>query len=76
MPATQTSVDSRGVRARLVEAVRLDLVGPWAGHELEIRAVQRRAAADDVGEDRASQLHWRQSIECTEKAAEHTLVDV
>ena len=35
MPATQTPGDSRAVRERLVEALRLDLVGPWAGHELD-----------------------------------------
>ena len=34
MPATQPSVDPRAVRERLVEALRLDLGGPWAGHEL------------------------------------------
>jgi hypothetical protein len=30
-----TPVDSSEVRSRLVEALRLDLVGPWAGHPLE-----------------------------------------
>ena len=35
MAATQTPADSRAVRERLVEALRLDLVGPWAGHELD-----------------------------------------
>ena len=34
MPPT-TPVDSRAVRERLVEALRLDLVGPWSGHELD-----------------------------------------
>ena len=34
MPATQPPVDSRVVRERLVETLRLDLVGPRAGHEL------------------------------------------
>ena len=35
MPATEPPVDSRAVRERLVEALRLDLVGPRAGHELD-----------------------------------------
>jgi hypothetical protein len=35
MTASQpVPVDSLEVRSRLVEAVKLDLVGPWAGHEL------------------------------------------
>ena len=35
MTASQPApVDSLEVRSRLVEAVKLDLVGPWAGHEL------------------------------------------
>ncbi len=34
MPATRPPVDSRVVRERLVETLRLDLVGPRAGHEL------------------------------------------
>ena len=34
MPATQPTVDSRVVRERLVETLRLDRVGPRAGHEL------------------------------------------
>ena len=32
--ANRAPVDSLEVRSRLVEAVKLDLVGPWAGHEL------------------------------------------
>jgi hypothetical protein len=28
--------NSQEVRARLVEALKLDLVGPWAGHELAV----------------------------------------
>ena len=42
MPATQTPVDSRAVRERLVEALRLDLVGPWAGHELDAEQLPGR----------------------------------
>ena len=35
MTASQPApIDSLEVRSRLVEAVKLDLVGPWAGHEL------------------------------------------
>ena len=32
--APPAPADSLGVRTRLVEALKLDLVGPWAGHEL------------------------------------------
>lgn len=32
--AEHAPADSLEVRARLVEALKLDLVGPWAGHEL------------------------------------------
>ena len=32
--ANRAPADSLEVRARLVEALKLDLVGPWAGHEL------------------------------------------
>ena len=32
--AERAPADSLEVRARLVEALKLDLVGPWAGHEL------------------------------------------
>ena len=35
-------VDSRAVRERLVEALRLDLVGPWAGHELDAEQLPGR----------------------------------
>ena len=35
MPATQPPVDSRVVRERLVDTLRLDLVGPRVGHELD-----------------------------------------
>ena len=43
MPASENvPADSREVRARLVEALRLDLVGPWAGHELEAEQLPGR----------------------------------
>ena len=42
MSATQPPVDSRAVRERLVEALRLDLVGPWAGHELDAEQLPGR----------------------------------
>ena len=42
MPASQPPVDSRAVRERLVEALRLDLVGPWAGHELDAEQLPGR----------------------------------
>ena len=43
MPAAENvPADSREVRARLVEALRLDLVGPWAGHELEAEQLPGR----------------------------------
>ncbi len=42
MPATQPPVDSRAVRERLVEALQLDLVGPWAGHELDAEQLPGR----------------------------------
>ena len=32
--ANRAPADSLEVRARLVEALKLDLVGPWEGHEL------------------------------------------
>jgi len=35
-------LSSLEVRARLVEALRLDLVGPWAGHALEAERLPRR----------------------------------
>src|SRR5690554_4055086 len=38
-PAATKSVD---VRDRLVEALELDLVGPWPGHELENESLHRR----------------------------------
>ena len=41
MPGT-TAVDSRAVRERLVEALRLDLLGPWAGHELDAEQLPGR----------------------------------
>jgi len=43
-----SSLTSFDVRQRLVEALELDLVGPWPGHELEGEALRRR--------DRPS--HW------------------
>ncbi|MCY4634631.1 MAG: helicase, partial [Acidobacteria bacterium] len=33
--AERVPADSQDVRARLVEALKLDLVGPWAGHDLD-----------------------------------------
>ena len=42
MSATQLPVDSRAVRDRLVEALRLDLVGPRAGHELDAEQLPGR----------------------------------
>ena len=42
MPATETPVDSREVPERLVEALRLDRVGPRAGHELEAEQLPGR----------------------------------
>ena len=42
MPATPPPVDSRAMRERLVEALRLDLVGPWAGHELDAEQLPGR----------------------------------
>ena len=42
MAANPTPVDSRAVRERLVEALRLDLVGPWAGHELDAEQLPGR----------------------------------
>jgi len=33
-PGTATPTTSLEVRARLVEALELDLVGPWAGHAM------------------------------------------
>src|SRR4029453_7702415 len=35
-----TPVDSLEVRTRLVEALKLDLVGPWAGHALSEEKLQ------------------------------------
>ena len=34
-PTTTSPATSRDVRQRLVEALRLDLVGPWPGHAQE-----------------------------------------
>jgi len=42
MPATHPPVDSRAVRERLLEALRLDLVGPRAGRELDAEQLPGR----------------------------------
>ena len=42
MPATQAPADSRAIRERLVEALRLDLFGPRAGHELDAEQLPGR----------------------------------
>ena len=43
MPATQLPADPRAIRERLVKALRLDLVGPRAGHELDAEQLPGRA---------------------------------
>ena len=42
MPATQLPADPRAIRERLVKALRLDLVGPRAGHELDAEQLPGR----------------------------------
>ena len=42
MHETESPIDSAAVREDLVEALRLDLVGPWAGHEFDAEQLPGR----------------------------------
>ncbi|MCY4512045.1 MAG: helicase, partial [Acidobacteria bacterium] len=64
MHATESPIDPAAIREHLVEALRLDLVGPWDGHELDAEQLP--------GRERPSNWYVAGFLIPTGTAPEHT----